>query len=136
MEMDGKRTDFPASAGATMQSSTIGAFDVTRYVKDVKVQGGQLLEGKPVTKIVGILDTSALLQGMTKLGNVAGSAGLPVLGGKVGDTRVVIYIDDTTHLMVAALADFTMNSDSGNVKLHLDFAISGVNRPVAALSAA
>jgi orotate phosphoribosyltransferase-like protein len=48
----------------------------------------------------------------------------------------VSYSDDTTHLMVAALADFTMNSDSGNVKLHLDIAISGVNRPVAALSAA
>jgi hypothetical protein len=131
MEMDGKRTDFPASTGATMQSSTLGAFDVTRYVK---VQGGQLLEGKQVTKIVGILDTAALLQGMAKLGNVAGSAGLPGLGGKVGDTRVVIYVDDTTHLLVAALADVTMNSDSGNVKLHLDLAISGVDRPVAALA--
>jgi hypothetical protein len=71
---------------------------------------------------------------MAKLGNVAGSAGLPGLGGKVGDTRVVIYVDDTTHLLVAALADVTMNSDSGNVKLHLDLAISGVDRPVAALA--
>ena len=93
-------------------------------------------KGKPVTKIVGILDTAALIQGMAKLGNVAGSAGLPGLGGKVGDTRVVIFVDDTTHLLVAALADVTMNSDSGNVKLHLDLAISGVNRPVAALSPA
>jgi hypothetical protein len=134
MEMNGKRTDFPASTGATMQQSTLGAFDFTRYVKDVKVQGGQVLQGKQVTKIVGILDTPALVKGMTKLGNVAGSAGLPGLGGKVGDTRVVIYIDDATHLVVAALADVTMDSDSGSVKLHLDFAISDVDRPVAALS--
>jgi hypothetical protein len=136
MEMNGRRTDLPAATGATMQSSTIGAFDFTRYVKDVKVSGGQLLEGKPVTKIVGILDTAALIQGIAKLGNVAGSAGLPGLGGKVGDTRVVIFIDDTTHLLVAALADVTMNGDSGNLTLHLDLAISGVDRPVAALTTA
>jgi hypothetical protein len=134
MEMNGERTDLPASTGATMQSSALGAFDFTRYVKDVKVEGGQLLEGKHVTKIIGILDTSALLQGMAKLGNVAGSAGLPELGGKIGDTRVVIYVDDTTHLLVAALADVTMNGGSGNVRLHLDLAISGVDRPVAALA--
>jgi hypothetical protein len=136
IEMNGRRTDLPASTGATMQSSTLGAFDFTRYVTDVTVKDGQLLNGKPVTKIVGILDTAALVQGMAKLGNVAGSAGLPGLAGKVGDTRAVIFVDDTTHLLVAALVDLEMKSDSGNVKLHVDLAISGVNRPVAALPAA
>ena len=119
-----------------MQSSALGAFDFTRYVKDVQVQGGQVLGGKPVTKIVGILDTAALIQGMAKLGSVAGSAGLPALGGKVGDTRVVIFVDDATHLLVAALADVALSSDSGDAKLHVDLAISGVDRPVAALRSA
>lgn len=134
MEMNGKRTDFPASAAMTTRSDTLGALDVTRYVKDVKVQGGQLLGGKPVTKIVGILDTTSLLQGITKFGNIAGGTPVPNLAGKVGDTRVVIFVDDATHLLVAALADLAFKSATGDVKMHLDLAISGVDRPVAALS--
>jgi hypothetical protein len=136
MEMNGKRTDFPASAGTTTTSATLGALDFTRYVKDVKVQGGQVLSGKPVTKIVGILDTTSLLQGIAKLGSFAGGSPVPNVEGKVGDTRVVIFVDDATHLLVAALADLAFKSATGDVKLHLDLAITGVDRPVAALSAA
>ena len=136
MEMNGKRTDFPASAGTTTQSDTLGALDVTRYVKDVKVQGGQLLGGKPVTKIVGILDTTSLLQGITKLGSFTGGSPVPNLEGKVGETRVVIFVDDATHLIVAALADLAFTGATGDVKLHLDLAISGIDWPVAALPAA
>jgi len=132
MEMNGKRTDFPASAGTT-QSNTLGALDFTRYVKDVKVQGGQVLGGKPVTKIVGILDTTSLLQGIAKLGSIAGGSPVPQLEGKVGDTRVVIFVDDATHLLVAALADLAFKGATGDVKMHLDLAVSGVDQPVAAL---
>jgi hypothetical protein len=136
MELDGRRTDFPASATAsTMRTSPLGAFDVARYVKDVKVQGGQMLDGRPVTKIVGILDTPSLLAGVSKFGSMAGATGMPNLDGTVGDTRVVIFVDDATHMLVAALADLAFHGDAGEVKLHLDLAISGINRPVAALSA-
>jgi hypothetical protein len=136
MEMNGKRTDLPASAGTTTRSATLGALDFTRYVKNVKVQGGQLLGGKPVTKIVGILDTTSLLKGIAKLGSIAGGSPVPNVEGKVGDTRVVIFVDDATHLLVAALADLAFKGATGDVKLHLDLAISSVDRPVAALSAA
>jgi hypothetical protein len=136
MEMNGKRIDFPTSAGTTTQSDTLGALDFTRYVKDVKVQGGQVLGGKPVTKIVGILDTTSLLQGIAKLGSIAGGSPVPNAEGKVGDTRVVIFVDDATHLLVAALADLSFKDTTGDVKLHLDLAITGVDLPVAALSAA
>lgn len=135
VEMDGRRTALPASAGAAAHSSPLGSFDITRYVKDVKVEGGQVLNGKPVTKIVGILDTASLVAGMAKLANVPAAAGLPNLDGTVGDTRVVIYVDDATHLLVAALADLSLGGKAGDVKLHLDLAITGINRPVATLSA-
>jgi hypothetical protein len=135
VEVDGRRTDLPASAGGAAQSSPLAAFDITRYVKDVKVEGGQVLDGRPVTKIVGILDTASLIAGMAKLSNVPGASGLPNLNGTVGDTRVVIYVDDATHLLVAALADLSLGGDAGDPKLHLDLAITGTNRPVAGLSA-
>jgi hypothetical protein len=136
MEMNGKRTDFPASAGTATSTNALGALDFTRYVKDVKVQGGQVLGGKPVTKIVGVLDTASLLQGIAKLGSFAGGSPVPNAEGKVGDTRVVIFVDDTTHLIVAALADLAFTGATGAVKMHLDLAISGVGSPVAALPAA
>jgi hypothetical protein len=135
VEMDGRRTALPASVGVATQSSPLGGFDITRYVKDVKVEGGQVLNGKPVTKIVGILDTASLVGGMAKLANVPAAAGLPNLDGTVGDTRVVIFVDDATHLLVAALADLSLGGKAGDVKLHLDLAITGINRPIAALSA-
>jgi hypothetical protein len=135
LEVDGRRTDLPTSTGIAAQSSPLGAFDITRYVKDVNVEGGQVLNGKPVTKIVGILDTQSLLAGMAKLGHMPGAVGLPNLDGTVGDTRVVIFVDDATHLLVAALADVSLGGEAGSVKLHLDLAIAGINRPVAALSA-
>jgi hypothetical protein len=141
METNGKRTSFPIPAGAmaspATKSSVLSALDFTQYIKDVKVQGGQLLNGKPATKIVGVLDTGALFGGLTKLRNMSGGrAPVPNLGETVGDTRVVLFIDDTTHLLVAALADLSFKAATGDVKLHLDLAISGVNEPVAALPAA
>jgi hypothetical protein len=135
VEVDGRRTDLPASTGVAASSSLLGAFNVTRYVKDVKVEGGQVLNGKPVTKIVGVLDTPSLIAGMAKLGNMPGVAGLPNLDGTVGDTRVVMFFDDATHLLVAALADLSLGGKAGSVKLHLDLAIAGIDRPVAGLSA-
>jgi len=137
VEIDGKRTAVPVTAfgGQTGSTNPLGSFDLTRYVKDVSVETGQVLDGKSVTKITGILDTAALVQGLGSLGGASSAAGLPDLSGKVGDTRAVIYIDDTTHLLVTALADLTLHGDGGDVTMHLDVAITGVNQPVALPSA-
>jgi len=122
------------STSASVSSSALAAFDFTRYVKDVKVQGGQTLNGRSVTKIVGVLDTASLLSAFSKLGGLSQAAGVssvPNLGGHVTDTRVVAYIDDQTHMLVAALADVSVHASGGDAKLHLDIAITSVNRPVA-----
>ena len=141
LELDGKRMALPSQSAQTGSTSTstspLAAFDFTRYVKDVKVQGGQTLNGRAVTKIVGVLDTASLLSAFSKLGGLSQTTGasMPNLGGHVTDTRVVAYVDDQTHMLVAALADVSFHAGGEDAKLHLDLAITSVNRPVALPSA-
>jgi len=132
LEIDGKRVDLPAGAlDSPTETNLLGAFDVTRYVKDVEVHGNQVLDGKSVTKITGVLDTASLVQALAALDGAGSAAGLPNLGGRVGDTRVVVWVDDTTHLLVAALADFSLHEGGQVMHMHLDLVVTGVDEPVA-----
>jgi hypothetical protein len=137
MEFGGRKTVLPASLSAGRSvprgSSAFAGFDFTRYVTQVRVEGGHVLNGRTMTKIVGVLDTASLLEGLASLGGTFGQTGAPIpdFDGHVGDTRVVIFVDDVTHLLTAALADVEATGGGQNVKLHLDFAITSVDKPVA-----
>ena len=98
----------------------------------MKVQGGQTLNGRAVTKIVGVLDSASLLNAFSKLSGLSEATGasVPDFSSHVTDTRVVAYVDDQTHMLVAALADVSFHTGDGDAKLHLDLAITSVNRPV------
>lgn len=130
MRIGNQTMALPATSSASTRANPLAAFDIARYVKDVKVRGGQMLNGKPVTKIVGVLDTAALLEQAAALQGYAGQS-LPDLDGKLSDTRVVGFVDDTTHLLVAALADVSVRSDGFAAKLHMDYGLTSVNKPVA-----
>lgn len=134
MRFGDQRLTLPATqalgASGAARTNPLAGFDIARYVKDVKVEGGQTLNGNPVTKVSGVLDTASLVQDVAKLGSLA-QGRVPSLDGKIGDTRVVAYIDDATHLMVAALADVTAQGDGMNAKLHLDYGLTSVNKRVA-----
>jgi hypothetical protein len=43
---------------------------------------------------------------------------------------VVAYIDDTTHLVVAALADVNAHGDGMNARIHLDYGLTSINKRV------
>ena len=142
LELDGRRLAVPPTVPSTVPSTTaqggtanpaLVALDFTRYVKDVKVGGGQVLNGRAVTKIVGVLDTVSLLNAFAKLDGLSQATGtsMPSFAGHVSDTRVVVYLDDRTHMLVAALADLKFHTSDGDPTMHLDLAITGVNKPVA-----
>ena len=134
MRFGDQRFTLPATqalgASGTAKANPLAGFDIARYVKDVKVEGGQTLDGKLVTKLSGVLDTASLIGDVAKLSALAQGASVPSLDGKVGDTRVIAFVDDTTHLMVAALADVTAHGDGMDAKIHLDFGLTSVNKRV------
>jgi hypothetical protein len=95
--------------------------DLTQYVKDVSVEHGKVIDGEPMTKVKGVIDTAGLVGGV--LGDLSGSsaAGLN-LSDVLGDTHVVLYLSDVTHLPMRGLVDLSMSVAGEKGELHMDFA--------------
>jgi hypothetical protein len=133
LRMGAQKFTLPATqalGGASSKSNPLASFDIAKYVTDVKVEGGQVLNGKAVTKITGVLDTDALIGDVAKLGAMTRGAAMLSLDGKIGDTRVVAYIDDVSHLVLAALADVTAQGGGMDAKVHLQYGLTSVNARV------
>ena len=112
------------------QPTGIEQFDLTPYVKDVDVDESATVGGEPAVKITGVFDTQGLVQGMLgQLGSAAGGA-LPDLTESLGDSRVVIYISEVSHLPLRTLLDLTIDAAGEKATMHFDFAITNVNEPV------
>lgn len=112
------------------QATGLEQFDFTPYVKDVDVDDGASVGGEPAVKITGVFDTQGLVQGMfSQLGAASGGA-LPDLSHSFGDTRVVIYLSELSHLPLRTLVDLTVEAAGEKAAMHFDFAITNVNEPV------
>jgi hypothetical protein len=107
-------------------------FDFSPYVKDVSVQEGLVLDGEPTAKVTGVLDTTELLQAfLSGLGGVPGTgASLPDMSEAFEDTRVVLYISETSYVPRRALIDMAAEAADERIEMHMDLAITGVNQPV------
>jgi hypothetical protein len=113
------------------QATGMEQFDFVPYVKDVDVDGGQQVDGEPAVKITGVLDTAGLVNGfLGRLGAVPGGA-LPDLSDGLGDTRVVLYVSETSHLPLRTLVDMSFEQGGESAEMHFDFAITNVDEPVA-----
>ncbi|HEX2044083.1 MAG TPA: hypothetical protein VHF23_00495 [Gaiellaceae bacterium] len=125
----GRWTAMPAP-GAT---PAVRQLDFTPYVESVEVETGPLVAGEPTLKIVGVLDTAAFAQGLLgRLGSLPGAepALVPDVAGTLDDTRMVLYVSETTQLPVRGLVDVAMEAAGERVELHLDFALKGFDAPV------
>jgi hypothetical protein len=113
------------------QATGVDQFDFVPYIKDVDVDGGQQVDGEPAVKITGVLDTAGLVNGFVgQLGAVPGGA-LPDLSDGLGDTRVALYVSETSHLPLRTLVDMSFERGGESAEMHFDFAITNVGEPVA-----
>jgi hypothetical protein len=116
----------------TAPEQSLTFVELEPYVQDVQVEHGKLLGGESTTKITGVVDTQAFLEGsFGALSQMAGlgEGGLDV-GEAFGDIRAVFYLSDTTRLPVRALVDLPMDILGEEVVLHMDFAYTSFNRKV------
>ena len=131
-------TPVPSAAGASAlgggAESAFANFDFSRYVKDVTVEEGQILGGKAVAKIVGVVDTGALigdlLGGLGGLAELSGAEIPDDLSDSFGDTRAVLYVSEASHLVVGALVDLAFEHEGEKTELHVAFNVTGVDEPV------
>jgi hypothetical protein len=124
MRVDGASVaDVPAPNSADSQLKLV---DFTQYVKDVHVEHGKVIDGEPMTKVRGVIDTAGLLGGV--LGGLSGSsaAGLD-LSDVLGDTHVALYLSDVTHLPMRGLVDLSMRFGDRKGEMHMDFAYTSYN---------
>ena len=121
-----ERTVAPAG-----QATGLEQFDFTPYVKDVEVEDGEQVAGEPAVKLTGVLDTSAMVEGMLgQFGPLVGGGDMSQMLDGLGDTRVVLYISERGHLPLHTLVDMTIEAGGQSADMHLDFTITGVNEPV------
>ena len=120
-------------ARTTQSSSSLGAFDLTHYVKDVKVEEDRELAGARVAKVTGVLDTSSLVRAVGMLDQLSSATGsqLPDVANAFGDTRAVGYFSERTHRLLAALVDMSVHADGHSLQMHFDLGFQRFNKPVA-----
>ncbi|MFL5966894.1 MAG: hypothetical protein ACJ747_10110 [Gaiellaceae bacterium] len=104
--------------------SPVQMLDLERYVTSVSVDSS-VYDGRPADRIVGKLDTQALL----------GSAGLAskVLeqsGAHFGDIRAVLYVPRDTHRAEVMFADLDIKADGQTAHMHVSLATRDVDKPL------
>ena len=109
--------------------SPIQLVDFSQYVKDVDVEHGKLIDGEPMTKLAGVIDTASLAKGA--LGDLTGAGGEALdLSKSLGDMRMVLYLSEATHLPMRGLVDLPMEFAGEKIAMHLDFAYTSYNERV------
>jgi hypothetical protein len=116
--------------GGQASADPLAGFDLTRYVTDVRVDEGVTIDGEPMDRITGVIDTSAALGGIFGALGGGGVAGLGNASEILGDIRAVLYVSETTHLPMRTLIDMPMKVAGETIVMHMDLVITGVNKPV------
>jgi hypothetical protein len=138
VRVNGRSQSFPRSPGAaSSQSSNWAAVvgDLAKYVKSVDVRGNQVVAGRRGSMVSGVIDTGGLLKaaaGMNVLSQASGTRpALDEMAKNLGDTRVVLFIADRTHLIRSAAITLELKGAGQKAKVELFYSLRGVNRPVA-----
>jgi hypothetical protein len=136
---NGRSQSFPAPAGRTAAQTpswTAIVDNLARYVKSVDVRENSVVGGRHGTTVSGVIDTEGLVKaaaGMSIFSKAAG-AGTPAfdeMTKTLGDTRVVLFIADKTHLIRTAAITLELKGVGKGAKVEVFYSVRGVNRPVA-----
>jgi hypothetical protein len=126
----GKWAEVPLPAGYQDPSAFAG-FDLAAYVTDVRVEAGLVVEGEPMSRVTGTIDTSAAVKGLlSRLGAASGGSLPAEVTDSLGDMRAVLYISDVTHLPMRALVDLPIHVAGEKITMHMDMVVTAVNEPV------
>ena len=82
-----------------------------------------------MTKLTGVIDSAGLAKGALADVTGAGGDGLD-LSKSLGDTRIVLYLSDATHLPMRGLVDVPMDVAGQKIAMHLDFAYTSYDQKV------
>jgi hypothetical protein len=139
MSMNGQRFSMPLTASTKQQfdwSSTM--VDLTRYVKQVKVREGRVVNGEHGATITGVIDTAGLLKAVAKLDGftqVAGASApkFDAFTDHLSDVRVALFVAERTGLIRSAVVTLALEAEGKKAELELTYRLDSTNRAVAGL---
>jgi hypothetical protein len=132
--MNGRSFAMPVPARAKQQydwSSTM--LDLTRYVKDVSVREGRVVNGESGATISGVIDTEAMLKAASKLDVVAQAANLDNFAGSLGDIHAAVFVAQRNGLIRSAVIGMSMEAEGEKADIELTYRLKSTNRAVAGL---
>ena len=122
LKTEGGWQPLPMPAGTTTGADQ---FDILPLVKDVDVDEGQTVGGQAAVKITGVLDAGSFQAGFM--------AGLPAdvgVDASFDDTRVVVYLSESSKLPLRMLIDQSMQVEGEELTLSMDLALVHAGEPV------
>ena len=126
VRVNGQTHSMPAPKAQQQFGSPTDMLELAKYVKSVSVDDANLGD-RPADRIVGTLDTNALLKSS---GNLATKL-LEAEGVQISDIRAVLFVPRDTHLVEVMFADVDLTGEGHELHMHMSIATSGVNKPVA-----
>lgn len=126
VRVNGQTQRMPAPKAQQQFGSPTDMLDLAKYVKSVSVDEANLGD-RPADRIVGTLDTNALLKSSGNLATKLLESG----GVHISDIRAVLFVPRDTHLVEVMFADVDLAGEGHELHMHISIATSGVNKPVA-----
>jgi hypothetical protein len=139
MNVNGQRFSMRApTSSAKQQFDWSGTMvDLARYVKNVRVREGRVVNGEYGATIAGVIDTKELLgalSGLQPLAQAAGRSG-PDLSdlANVGDIRAAVFVAERTGLIRSAVITLTMEAGGKKAKIDFTYRLKSTNTKIPGL---
>lgn len=141
MMMNGRRFAMPLPASTKKQFDWSSALvHLTRYVKQVKVHEGRVVNGERGATITGVIDTGGLLKGLAGLdafkqvaGSSMASSAFDEVAKHLSDVRVALFVAERSGLIRSAVISLGIDADGKEAELELTYRLASVNRAIAGL---
>jgi hypothetical protein len=134
MSLNGQRLSLPASPTAKQQydwSSTM--VELARYVKNVRVREGRVVNGELGATIAGVIETKELLKAVSGLDVFTRAAKIDDFDGKLGDIHAAVFVATRTGLIRSAVITLSMEADGKKADIEFTYRLKSTNRAVAGL---
>jgi len=134
MNLNGRRFSMPLPATARRQydwSSTM--LDLARYVKEVNVREGRVVNGEAGATIAGVLDTESMVKAAASLDVVAQAANLGDMASNLGDMRVAVFVAQRSGLIRSAVLGMSMEAEGKKADIELTYRLKSTNKGVPGL---
>jgi hypothetical protein len=133
MNLNGRRFSMPLPATARRQydwSSTM--LDLARYVKEVNVREGRVVNGEAGATIAGVLDTVSMVKAAS-LDVVAQAANLGDMASNLGDMRVAVFVAQRSGLIRSAVLGMSIEAEGKKADIELTYRLKSTNKGVPGL---